>query len=138
MMMNSVDLYRNLRDEVGLETGWHEVGSLRLASSPERMEELARQAGRAKTFGLPAELISAEEAQRLFPPMSTDGVLGGRPNVFAQPACRASSSMRSGLDARRSDPTSCQPVSSPTSSRRLRYRSTEFIIIRVRLSDPRS
>jgi glycine cleavage system aminomethyltransferase T/glycine/D-amino acid oxidase-like deaminating enzyme len=76
MMMNSVDLYRRLGDEVGLETGWHEVGSLRLASSQERMEELARQAGWAKTFGLPLELVSAEDAQRLFPPMSTDGVLG--------------------------------------------------------------
>ena len=40
------------------------------------MEELRRQAGWAKTFGLPLELISADEAQRLFPPMSTDGVLG--------------------------------------------------------------
>src|SRR5688500_15216885 len=76
MMMSSVELYRTLGDEVGLETGWHEVGSLRLASSRERMEEIARQAGWAKTFGLPLELISAEEAQRLFPPMSTDGVLG--------------------------------------------------------------
>jgi 4-methylaminobutanoate oxidase (formaldehyde-forming) len=76
MMMNSVELYRALRDEVGMETGWHEVGSLRLASSPERMEELARQAGWAKTFGLPLELVSAQEAQRMFPPMSTDGVLG--------------------------------------------------------------
>src|SRR5437867_8843287 len=76
MMMNSVDLYRNLKDEVGLETGWHEVGSLRLASSQERMEELSRQAGWAKTFGLPLELISADEARDLFPPMSTDGVLG--------------------------------------------------------------
>ena len=76
MMMNSVDLYRTLGAEVGLETGWHEVGSLRLASSQERMEELARQAGWAKTFGLPLELISAQEAQRMFPPMSTGGVLG--------------------------------------------------------------
>lgn len=33
MMMNSVDLYRTLGDEVDLETGWREVGSLRLASS---------------------------------------------------------------------------------------------------------
>jgi sarcosine dehydrogenase len=33
MMMNSVELYRALEEEVGLETGWHEVGSLRLASS---------------------------------------------------------------------------------------------------------
>jgi 4-methylaminobutanoate oxidase (formaldehyde-forming) len=76
MMMNSVELYRSLAGEVGQETGWHEVGSLRLASSQERMEELARQAGWAKTFGLPLELISPEEAQRLFPPMSTEGVLG--------------------------------------------------------------
>jgi glycine cleavage system T protein len=76
MMMESVDLYRSLEAEVGLETGWKEVGSLRLASSPERMEEITRQAGWAKTFGLPLELVSAEEAQRLFPPMSTDGVLG--------------------------------------------------------------
>src|SRR5437588_2626565 len=76
MMMNSVDLYRNLKQETGLETGWHEVGSPRLASSEERMEELTRQAGWAKTFGLPLELISAEEAARLFPPMSTDGVRG--------------------------------------------------------------
>ena len=76
MMMNSVDLYRNLKQEVGLETGWHEVGSLRLASSQERMEELTRQAAWAKTFGLPLELVSAEEARKMFPPMTTDGVLG--------------------------------------------------------------
>src|ERR671933_655973 len=45
MMTDSVEPYRRLGDEVGLETGWHEVGSLRLASSQERMEELSRQAG---------------------------------------------------------------------------------------------
>jgi 4-methylaminobutanoate oxidase (formaldehyde-forming) len=76
MMMWSVELYRTLGAEVELETGWHEVGSLRLASSRERLEELTRQAGWAKTFGLPLELISADEAARLFPPISTDGVLG--------------------------------------------------------------
>ncbi|MEP6910992.1 MAG: FAD-dependent oxidoreductase [Actinomycetota bacterium] len=76
MMMSSVELYRTLGDEVGLETGWREVGSLRLASSEERMQELARQAGWAKTFGLPLELIAADEAQQLFPPMSIEGLLG--------------------------------------------------------------
>ena len=76
MMMNSVDLYRELRDEVDLETGWREVGSLRLASSAERMEELERQAAWAETFGLPLHLISAKEAAELFLPMTTDGVHG--------------------------------------------------------------
>jgi glycine cleavage system aminomethyltransferase T/glycine/D-amino acid oxidase-like deaminating enzyme len=72
MMMYSVELYR----ELGEDCGWVECGGIRLASSEERMEELRRQAGWAKTFGLPLELISAEEAQRLFPLMSTEGVLG--------------------------------------------------------------
>jgi len=76
MMMNSVDLYRTLGEEVDLETGWREVGSLRLASSNEHMEELERQAAWAETFGLPLHLISADEAQSMFPPMSTEGVFG--------------------------------------------------------------
>ena len=76
MMMYSVELYRRLGDESEFDPGWTECGGIRLASSEERMEELRRQAGWAKTFGLPLELISAEEAQELFPLMSTDGVLG--------------------------------------------------------------
>ena len=76
MMMESVELYRSLGEEVDLETGWREVGSLRLASSLERMEELQRQAAWAETFGLPLHLMSADEAKELFPVMSTHGVFG--------------------------------------------------------------
>ena len=76
MMMYGSGLYRRLAAETGVDPSWREVGSLRLASTPERFEELRRQTGWAKTFGLPLELISADEAQALFPLMSTDGVLG--------------------------------------------------------------
>jgi glycine cleavage system aminomethyltransferase T/glycine/D-amino acid oxidase-like deaminating enzyme len=76
MMMHSVDLYRRIGKESEFDPGWTECGGIRLASSEERMEELRRQAGWAKTFGLPLELISAAEAQELFPLMSTEGVLG--------------------------------------------------------------
>jgi len=76
MMVDSVTTYRQLAEETGVDPGWREVGSLRLASSPERMEELRRQAGWAKAYGLEMELVSAEEAQRRFPLMSTEGVLG--------------------------------------------------------------
>src|SRR5574341_946067 len=62
MMMYSVELYRRLAEETGVEVGWHEVGSLRLASGPERIQELRRQEGWAHTFGLPLEVISTEEA----------------------------------------------------------------------------
>ena len=77
MMMYGSDLYRRLKEETGVDPSWHEVGSIRLASSKARMQELERQAGWAKTFGLPMELIDAQEAQDRFPLMSTDGVLGG-------------------------------------------------------------
>ena len=77
MMMYSVELYRRLASESDFDPGWTECGGIRLASSEARMEELRRQAGWAKTFGLPMEMISAAEAQEMFPLMSTDGVLGG-------------------------------------------------------------
>ncbi len=68
MMMDSVELYRTL------DCGWVQCGGIRLACTPEREQEVLRQVAWAKTFGLPLELISAEQARELFPLMSTDGV----------------------------------------------------------------
>jgi 4-methylaminobutanoate oxidase (formaldehyde-forming) len=76
MMMYSSDLYDRLEAETGLSPGWRKVGSLRLASSPDRLLELRRQVSWAKSFGLPLELISPTEAQGLFPLMTVEGVLG--------------------------------------------------------------
>ena len=75
MMQYSVGLYAELKELTGNDPGWHQLGGLRLASSEPRHEELRRQASWAKTFGLPMEIFSAREAQELFPPMSTDGVV---------------------------------------------------------------
>jgi len=68
MMMDSVELYRRL------DSGWVECGGIRLACTPEREQEVMRQVAWAKTFGLPLELLSAEEAKELFPLMVADGV----------------------------------------------------------------
>ncbi len=72
----STDLYRRLEAETGCNPEWHEVGSLRLASSSERMEELRRLVALSRSFGLPLELISPKEALDLFPMMNLEGVLG--------------------------------------------------------------
>ena len=74
--MYSVELYRKLQRS-DAPPGWTESGSIRLASSPERLQELRRQLAWAKVFGLPMEEISAETAQRMFPAMSIEGVHGG-------------------------------------------------------------
>jgi 4-methylaminobutanoate oxidase (formaldehyde-forming) len=74
LMMWSVECYRGLAAETGRDPGWREVGSLRLACTPERVLEHRRQAGWAKTFGLPLEEVGPAEARALFPVMSPDGV----------------------------------------------------------------
>jgi glycine cleavage system T protein len=76
MMYYSTDLYRQLKEETGVDTGWREVGGLRLASSPERMEDIKRMVGMARSFDMPMELLSPKDAYELFPLMSMDGIVG--------------------------------------------------------------
>jgi sarcosine dehydrogenase len=76
MLKYSVDLYSRLEEETGQHTGWNPVGGLRIASSRDRLEELRRSAAMAKSFGLPMELISPEEACKLFPVMERKGIVG--------------------------------------------------------------
>lgn len=75
MNMHSVDLYRKL-ESTDTPPSWKECGSIKLASTPERMEEIRRQIGWAKTFGLDLSEISPKEAQDLFPLMDVEGVVG--------------------------------------------------------------
>jgi glycine cleavage system T protein len=75
MMMYSAELYRKLSKDPETNPGWIECGGIRLACTPERVEELKRQVGWAKTFGLPLEEISPQRAKELFPLISTDKVL---------------------------------------------------------------
>ncbi len=75
MNMHSVDLYRQL-EKSETPPSWVECGSIKLASTPERLEEIRRQIGWAKTFGLDLHEISPKEAQERFPLIDLDGVVG--------------------------------------------------------------
>ena len=72
----SVDLYKRLEAETGLATGWKMNGGLRLACNAERWTEVKRQATTAHSFGLEMHLLTAKEAQDLFPVMQVDDVVG--------------------------------------------------------------
>ena len=76
LMQNSVALYRGLERETGQAIDWHEVGSVRLASSRERWSELKRAATTARGFGFEMALISPREAQEKFPFITLDGIVG--------------------------------------------------------------
>ena len=72
----SVELYDRLEKETGLATGWKRNGGLRLACNPERWTEVRRQATTATSFGLEMHLLTAKEAQELWPLMQVDDVVG--------------------------------------------------------------
>ena len=75
MNMYSVELYRRLQ-ATDQPVGWTESGGIKLASSPERLEEIRRQISWARTYDLPLHEISVDEAAELFPLLNTEGVVG--------------------------------------------------------------
>ena len=72
----SVELYGRLEAETGQATGWKRNGGLRLACNADRWTEVRRQATTAHSFGLEMHLLSAREAQDLWPPMVVGDVVG--------------------------------------------------------------
>jgi glycine cleavage system aminomethyltransferase T/glycine/D-amino acid oxidase-like deaminating enzyme len=74
MIMYSTGLYAELARSTGRDPGWRRVGGLRIATTPERVEELERQAGAATTYGLELDLLSPAEAQERLPLLAVDDV----------------------------------------------------------------
>jgi 4-methylaminobutanoate oxidase (formaldehyde-forming) len=74
LMQYSAKLCASIGDDVGEDAGFRRVGSVRLASSDARWDELRRSAAAAKSCGLDAELITASEAKQRFPLIDLKGV----------------------------------------------------------------
>ena len=72
----SVDLYKTLAAETGLETGWKMTGCLRLATTPDRWTEYKRLATTAGSFGMEMHLVSPAEVARMWPLMDTSDLIG--------------------------------------------------------------
>ena len=72
----SVDLYKGLAAETGLDTGWKMSGCLRLATNADRWTEFRRLATTARSFGMEMHLISPQEVQRMWPLMDVSDLVG--------------------------------------------------------------
>ncbi|MBU3931825.1 MAG: FAD-dependent oxidoreductase [Proteobacteria bacterium] len=76
MLQYSVSLYETLEAETGLTTGWKRCGCLHLAGTEARLFELKKGATTARSFGLEMNMITLEEAFKLFPILDMDGIIG--------------------------------------------------------------
>ena len=73
----SLNLYKQLEKKTGLSTGLKQNGAITVASSPERLQELLRQATAAQLFDVNVETVSKERIKELYPVINNDDILGG-------------------------------------------------------------
>ena len=73
----TAELYRDLEAETGISTGLRQCGSISVALTAERREELMRTASMARAFGVPVEDISPQEVKDRYPYLETRDVTHG-------------------------------------------------------------
>ncbi|MCY4395488.1 MAG: FAD-dependent oxidoreductase [Rhodospirillaceae bacterium] len=105
MIQYSVALYSRLEAETGQGVGWIGEGSLSIATTPDRLTHIRRQAALARAYGIEAHEIGGAEAKERWPLMNADDVLGavwspedGR--VSPSDVCAALGKAARGLGAR--------------------------------------
>lgn len=73
----SQELYGNLEAETGVATGFRRCGSITVALTDERLEEINRQASMARAFGVEVQEITPQEILERYPHLNIEGVTGG-------------------------------------------------------------
>lgn len=76
LMQGSVAVFDELQSELGHAIDWKKVGSIRIASSPERWSEIRRAMTQAKSFGVECHTLDANEVHDRFPFVDKAGIVG--------------------------------------------------------------
>jgi dimethylglycine dehydrogenase len=75
LLRRSVELYETLEDETGQAVDYHRCGSVRIATTEDRVHQFHHVGGIAASVGVPFELVSDERAHELYPVMDPAGVI---------------------------------------------------------------
>ena len=73
----SLNLYKELEKKTGLSTGLKQNGAITIASTPERLQELLRQATAAQLFDVNVDSVNKQRIKELYPVINDDDILGG-------------------------------------------------------------
>ncbi len=73
----SAELYMGLEEETGVATGMRQGGSVSVALTNERLEELYRNAAMARAFDVPVEELSPTEVKQRYEHINLENVTGG-------------------------------------------------------------
>ena len=73
----SLNLYKQLEKETGLSSGLKQNGSLTVATTSDRLEELKRQVTFAQRFDIEAKEVNKEEIKEIYPLINVEDIVGG-------------------------------------------------------------
>ncbi len=76
LMRDSVELFDGLEGETGLDPGWRKVGSIRVAATRDRWDELLRSHSAARAVGFDMHMLTPKEVRARYPLMQVDDLLG--------------------------------------------------------------
>ena len=85
----SIELYKSLEAETGMNVGLSGVTNIRLATCEERMDEYRYYAGVAETIGVEVEFLTPGQVKEIWPLCETDGIVGAIRHLedgYIQPA----------------------------------------------------
>ena len=71
----SADLYVRLEEETGIATGMRQNGSITVALTEERREEILRQASLARAFDVDVAEVSPERVKEMYPHLNVEDVV---------------------------------------------------------------
>lgn len=73
----STELYARLEAETGQATGFHQVGSIRLAQTQGRVDQFKHMAGQAKNIDLPFHILTPQEIKQHHPLIDVKNIVAG-------------------------------------------------------------
>ncbi|MBS9717526.1 FAD-dependent oxidoreductase [Pseudohalocynthiibacter aestuariivivens] len=76
LMNDSVKLFDTLLEDTGQDPSWCKVGSMRIASSPDRWKELQKSYSSAQAVGFEMNVMTPAEAKEIYPLMKVDDLIG--------------------------------------------------------------
>ncbi|RLF44474.1 MAG: FAD-binding oxidoreductase [Thermoplasmata archaeon] len=105
MMKRSVEIWKNMENELGYNVEFEQGGYLFLLYDEEELKTFERNVKLQNKYGVPSRIITPEEAKEIVPLLNTDGVIAaafnhtdGKANPFKAVFAYANAAKKLGVD----------------------------------------
>jgi sarcosine oxidase subunit beta len=76
VMMESIELFKNMKEELGRDVEWYEGGYLMMAHSEQKKKDLLNAMQVQKKCGVKVDFLDTKECAKLVPVLNTEGLIG--------------------------------------------------------------